>query len=585
MMKVLKIILVVFAVVVVLVTAGLYIFLKTFDVNKFLPQITAQATQAIGRDLKIGRAELGFSFLNGIGLQVRDIVMADDPKFSDKPFLTVEKVDVGLNVGALILQQKIQLARVVVVSPQVVIIRSKEGLINAATIGPKSPASSVPSSQTPSNPAAGIPALLVNDIQVTGARVMYVDEMFAPRLAIQVERIDVNVRDFSFARPFGVTVKAALFSADQDVAINSQVALDLSKQAADIRQMNVQVELAKFDAVRMENELPMLKPLSLKKLEGVFSLSLADMQVSAQGLAGLKGEAVLNKGLVLSSLFPIPVESIQVQAVLDEKMIHVKAFSYMLAEGTDHGTALVSDYLTNPSVTATFDAQAINIKKLAEGYKSPISMSGLISATGDLKFSGKSPEEIFSSLSGHVKGELKNGVLENVNLIALGLGNIPMLPGLLDSVMADLPAETQDEVKKGMTRFETCKAQANIVNGVLQLDAADITTRDLSVHATGTVKLVESLSIKADIRMDKDLSARLESRVKELVYLNDSDGKIYLPMTLTGPVVKPVFIPDVEYLTKKLVMAAGGEKLQKALGGSPAAAEAVGAIFDLFKKK
>ena len=199
-------------------------------------------------------------------------------------------------------------------------------------------------------------------------------------------------------------------------------------------------------------------------------MSFSDVQVGAEGLAGLKGQAVMDKGFVLSALFPVPVENIRVQADVDEKKIDVKAFSYTLAEGTDHGTALVSDYLSDPSVTATFDVQAINVKKLAEGYKAPVSMSGLISATGDLKFAGKSPEEIFSSLSGSVKGELKNGVLENMNLIALGLGNIPMLPGLLDSVMPDLSPETQDEVKKGITRFETCKAEAHVVNGLVTFD-------------------------------------------------------------------------------------------------------------------
>jgi hypothetical protein len=49
--------------------------------------------------------------------------------------------------------------------------------------------------------------------------------------------------------------------------------------------------------------------------------------------------------------------------------------------------------------------------------------------------------------------------------------------------------------------------------------------------------------------------------------------------------MKPIVTPDMDYLTKKLVLAVGGEELQKALGGSPAAAEAVGAIFDLFRKK
>ena len=124
-----------------------------------------------------------------------------------------------------------------------------------------------------------------------------------------------------------------------------------------------------------------------------------------------------------------------------------------------------------------------------------------------------------------------------------------------------------------------------MADGLVHLDGADLSTRDLAVHASGTVKLVQELSIKADIRMDKDLSLRLGEKVPELAYLKDEGDRIYLPMTVTGPLLKPAFMPDVEYLTKKLIVAAGGEELQKVLGGSPAAAEAVGAIFALFKKK
>jgi uncharacterized protein involved in outer membrane biogenesis len=585
-MKVLKIVLIVAAVLVVLVMAGLFVFLKTFDANKFLPQITQQATQALGRDVRVGRAELGFSWVNGIGLQVKDIVIADDPKFADNPFLTVERVEIGVNVGALIFEHKIQLVQVVVVSPHVVIIRSKEGLVNAATLGVRPVVSATdPATQTPGGSAGSLPAFLVNDIKITSARVTYVDEMFTPRLALELAHMDINVRDLTLTGPFGVTIKAALFSDEQNVRVDAKMAVDILKQSLLIQGMNIEADLIKFNLSRLESELSMLKPLSLKKLGGVLKVSVSDAQISAQGLLRLKGQSVLEKGFVLSALLPVPFESIQMQADLDEKKINVKSFSLVVAGGAVNGGVLLTDYLSDLKASATFDAQRINAQKLVEGYKAPVNMSGLISAAGELNFSGKSPEDVLSSLSGQVKGELKDGVLESMNLLAFGLENIPMLPGLLDSVMADFSSETQDEIKKGITRFEMCKADAHITRGLMQLDAADIMTRDFSVHATGTVRLIEDLSIKAEIRMEKELSRRLNERVKELSYLQDDQGKIYLPMKLTGRVVKPVLMPDIEYLTKKLVIAAGGDQLQKALGGSPAAAEAVSAIFDLFKKK
>ena len=64
-MKVLKNILVGFLVLIVLLVGGVVVFLKTFDMNKYVPQITQQVVQTIGRDLKIGHAALALSWRQG----------------------------------------------------------------------------------------------------------------------------------------------------------------------------------------------------------------------------------------------------------------------------------------------------------------------------------------------------------------------------------------------------------------------------------------------------------------------------------------------------------------------------------------
>ncbi len=582
-MKTLKIVLVVFVALSLLLIAGGFVFLKTFDLNKYIPQITDEARKAMGRQVKIGRADLAFSFTHGIALNVKDVAIADDPRFSDKPFFTVDHVDVGLDVGVLLLAQKLQLTEVTINAPKITIMRLKDGLVNVATIASPT-ATSAHAMPKESKAAAVVPALLVKDVKVTGAQVSYIDEMAAPRMAVMVDQLDVAIHNFSLTDPFDVAVNAALFSAGQNVVLQAKVRLDILKETVRVSPLRLSFDLAKIDAARLARELPMTAPLNFKRAGGQFIVDVPDLVVGAKGVEGLKAQVTLDKGAFAAGILPAVLEDVVLKADVDGKQMDVKVLSLQIVGGVVNGNALVVNYLAMPVVSAVINVQGVDVKRLLESYNLPVRVSGALAGTVNMKFSGKTPEEAVGSLNGDFKGELTEGVLENVNLLALGLGNIPMLPGLLDSITGDLPAPVQEEVKKGITLIQTCSAQARLVNGVIQLDAADMVTRDILAHAQGVIDLKGSMEVKADIRMEQALSERLSASVKELSVLKDEQGRLYIPVGVSGPTLKPQVMPDVEYLTKKLITAKGAEALQGVLGTTEAA-QAVDAIFGLFKKK
>ncbi len=577
-MKVLKVILVVFTALVILAIVGVFVFLKTFNVNGYLPQITQQVSKAVGRDLKVGGAELGVSWTNGIRLEVKDISLADDPKFSDKPFFAVSRIEIGVNPGALFLDRKVQVTGVVVDSPRVIVIRAKDGTINALTMGGQAQANGR------DNAAGGIPALFVNDIKVVNGSFTFIDQGNSPILAFTLDRIDVHMSDLSLVSPFTVSLKAALFSASQNVALDARLELNLLKQVVHIKGLKIGVDLATIDPAKLEGQLPMLKPLVLKKTAGLFKIDGAEVEAGAQGLATLKAQALLEKGLVSSGLLPLPVENIGLTADINEKQIDIKAVTATIADGVVRGNALIVDYLSSPIIAGTVSAEGVNINKVAAAFNSPLGVRGILSGDGNVKLSGKSPEDIISSLHGETKVDVKDAVIENMNFLAAGLGKIPMLPGLLDSIMPDLSQATQDDIHQGRTHFETVHAQGHLVSGGFQIDAADATTQDIAVHAQGALDFASGFDIKVDLRLTPDLSVRLAQRVKALAGLKDEEGRIYIPLSINGPLAKPKVMPDVEYLAKKMLVAQGGEQLQQILG-TPEASQAVNAIFDLFKKK
>lgn len=69
-MKILKIILIsVFGLVLILILAAV-VFVKTFDINRYKPQIIEQASRALRRPVDFQKAELGISWTQGISLKV-----------------------------------------------------------------------------------------------------------------------------------------------------------------------------------------------------------------------------------------------------------------------------------------------------------------------------------------------------------------------------------------------------------------------------------------------------------------------------------------------------------------------------------
>ena len=572
---------------VVLLIAGLYIFFKTFDLNQHVPQITRQISLTLGRDFKVGGAQMGFSFVHGIGLQIRGITLADDPRFSDKPFLTLDHIEAGLNVNAFLFERRIQVTDVVMAAPRIVIIRSGSGTINAAGIGAQpSPAATVQASSSAGEKAlpAALLSLLVKDVKITDADITYIDRMVSPELVLRVSHIDAQLKDLSFVRPFHVTLKAAVFAVEQNMTVDADLALDMARQAVRLTGLKVTADLAKIDLALLKQDVPMIGPAGLKKIDGTITLSVADALAGAAGLTALKAQILFEKGDVLSTLLGVPAGNIMLKADMDEKKIDVGSVACTIADGTLKGTASITGYLADPAVATVFKLDTVDVKKLLGGYKLPVKISGNLSASGSATFQGKTPESILASLKGDAQGELKNGQLDNVNLLALGLEKIPMLPGLLDSVLPGLSADTQEDVRQGITRFDTCRAQATMAAGVIQVAAADLATRDLIVHGQGTLNMSGPLDFKGEIRMAKAVSDVLVAKAGDLSALRDEQSRIYMPLSVSGTLLKPRFIPDVDYLTRKIIASQGSEQLKQVLG-TPEASQAVNAVLDLFKKK
>ena len=126
------------AIVVVALIVILIILPFFIPVNKFRPTIESKASEALGRKVELGN--LSLSILGG-SLGIDAISIADDPKFSNGPFLTAKSVKVGVELMPLIFSQQVNVTNIEIVNPQVVMLKNPSGQWNFSSLGGSSSAS------------------------------------------------------------------------------------------------------------------------------------------------------------------------------------------------------------------------------------------------------------------------------------------------------------------------------------------------------------------------------------------------------------------------------------------------------------
>ena len=111
-MKKFKIIFIIFLSVVVILLLGLFIFLKTFDINRFKGQITQQISKFINREVSIKSISFEPSIKQGVTIYISELVINDHPSFSLDPMFTVDSAYFNIDALSLILKRQIFVSRI-----------------------------------------------------------------------------------------------------------------------------------------------------------------------------------------------------------------------------------------------------------------------------------------------------------------------------------------------------------------------------------------------------------------------------------------------------------------------------------------
>jgi AsmA protein len=193
-------------VVVALLVAALVSIPIFLNADSFRTRIEATLSNALGRKVTVGKLDL--SLWSG-SLVAQNAAVADDPAFSNQPFLQASLVKIYVELLPLILSRQIHIKGFELTAPKITLLRAGDGTWNYSSIG----GAATKTPETQKETGSMIPSLTVGHIDVSGGE-LSVGSIPAAGAASTPTRIysqlGLAVKNFSFAKSFPFTASATL---------------------------------------------------------------------------------------------------------------------------------------------------------------------------------------------------------------------------------------------------------------------------------------------------------------------------------------------------------------------------------------
>ena len=579
MSRSLKIVAIVVGVLIVLVLVVPFLI----PVNQFRPTIEQKASAALGRRVEVGN--LSLSLFSG-ALGADNLSIADDPKFSNSPFLAAKSVKVGIELMPLIFSKVLNVTDVVIDSPQVSLIRNAGGEWNYSSLG-----ASAAKSQAQTAPAAAKPAAPESSSSLGGEFSVQKLELKNGRIIVgsttsqkrsTYDNVNVVASNVSLTSKFPVTVTADLPGGGN---------LKVDGTAGPIDEKNT--VLTPLSAKLTVNSLNLASTGFVDPSAGLGGiLDLNATLESQKGIAETKGTAKLSKALLIAGGTPSS-EPVTIN-------FHTK---YDLVKNTgvlEPSTLKIGNAVTNLSGTYEVPNEGVILHIKANGQSMPAKdLQAFLPALGINLPKGASLQDGTLSADLNLSGPTNKLVTTgNVGLFKAKLAGFDL--GSKLSAISSLTG-----VKTGKD-LDIEKLTSNLRMAPEGIEASNF---DAVVPALGT--LVGGGTINSKNALDFKMAATLTDALGAVASPVGSAGSLLgklgggggntgkcksqttIPFQIQGTTSDPKFIPDVGglaagMLKSQLGCAAGvvpGGIIPGAGGAQQNPADTIQQLGGLFKKK
>lgn len=520
------------------------------NVNSFRPKLEATASEALGRQVKVGN--LSLSILSG-SVTADNISIAEDPAFGSNPFVTAKSLKVGVELMPLILHRDLQVTDITLEQPQITLLKTAAGKWNFSSLGGKS-AQKAPSPSESSAP----PNLSVGKLSVTDGKLIVGNANSAAKPHVY-DKVNITVTNFSPTSQFPFHLTANLPAGGS---------ADISGQAGPINATDA--AKTPFEAKVKVDNMNIVASGFIDPASGIAGLANFDGTLNSNGtMAKAVGTFTGNKLQFSPKGSPAP-KTVVVKHTVD---VDLDKQSGTITQGDiEIGKAVAH-------LTGTFksegEKQLLDMKLSAPNM--PVEeLEAMLPALGVVLPSGSQLKGGTLSTDLTIAGPIDKLVITG----PVKLSNTKLAGFDLGQKLGALSAFAGKAVSNPDTAIENFSTNARMSPEGTRADNLNLTVPAIGViTGAGTVSPAGALNFK----MLANLHGGMVGGLAQVTGMGSGKGGI--PFSIAGTTSKPEFVPDVKGMATGLA----GNALQGVLNGGKAgtgnAGSAIDALGGLLGKK
>lgn len=497
------------AVLIVVLAGGLFLWVRAvFTDDAVRTTLAEQLSRALGQPVTIGR--LGSAIYPRVTVNLRDVAIGNPPT------IHIKTLHVGTDLAAL-LSRRIEHARLELSGARI------ELPLPAFAVG-GSP-SSGPSTKPPVD-IVSIDAVVLRGVDiVSGGRTLTGDVEVVPsgravtlrKVALQADGSTISVagRISDVSGPVGdLVVKAGALNIDRLVAFANDFAAGVSAGTTN-----------------------------------------APRSTSPNPAAGSAGASPMNVAVALeadrATIGTLKLDRLTGKARITADRMTLEPITFGVFGGRYDG-ALIFTLGALPEFAVNASVAGVDVAAATTFAASPGAMTGRLSGTLKLIGRGTATSSAMNAMRGTTRIDVVNGTIRNLGLVRSAV--------IATSMRADAGSAdrgTRDEP------FTTLGATLGIAAGSATTNDLRLESKDLRLAAAGSMRLNgTAINLSGQLQLSNELS---QQAGRDLIRYTQEDGRVTLPVTITGSADAPHVGIDVASVGKRALTNRATEEAQKAL--------------------
>jgi AsmA protein len=499
------------------------------DLNKYQDQYKPLIEDALNR--KVQLQDIRLTIWPRIGARVAGFSVLDDPAFGTGSVASLSSLEVGVKLMPL-LSSKVEVEEITLRQPVITVIKNQKGVLNVSTIGrkgvsvPEKPSRApIPSTEGPLKILA---LLAVDRVSIEGGKLTYRDLSAGKPTEYVLQDLEVLLQSVRL----GQTPSVHFGSLVQP--FNLPVKLDGTfgplRETMDIDAINFQLGVGKTDFT----------------ITGKAAGNDATVNISSPVIN------TANLPIALPLKKPVEIKNLQMTAEVMGQEAKLKSLSFRLFDGEVKGQGKLIAGSDMPPFKGAVTIQGLQLGPALNAVaETPISISGTAGADLSVQGRGFSMQDLTKALEGTGHLAVKDGKIEGVNLLQEVVSALNVAGISLGDVKA--------------TAFSTIETDLALKQGVINVQRLLMDSHDFQATGGGTIGFDQRVNLTVNLNLSQEVSQKIAA-ASPVVKIALKDGRLSLPLTITGTAQAPSYGVDVRGLNGK-VQEQVKKKVEEAVGG------------------